>query len=129
MNIDLIRKNAPPNATHYSQFRNEYYSVPDTTEQVVYCWIDDIFKWELDDRAVPLDGEWINLSHFNTGYWTEGLDRIHTIQLMIGELLGNGVDYHPAIEKAGLQKQVDKLLYKTNKLYQKLGAAIPDSEW
>lgn len=68
--------------------------------------------------------------YWNSGYWVEGLDRLSNLgsiaEMMLGEVDG---EYHPAIERANLQKEMSELLQSIHMMYQKLGAAIPEGEW
>lgn len=62
---------------------------------------------------------------WNSGYWTEGLDRIHNARCMIDMMLSG----HPAVVRAELGEDVENLLDNLGALYQKMGSAIPDEEW
>lgn len=66
---------------------------------------------------------------WNDGYWTEGLDRIHTISEMMSVLLFDGESFHPSVERAELETEVHELFDKMHDLYQKMGAAIPEDEF
>ena len=57
------------------------------------------------------------MNEWNDGYYFEALDRCHTIKVMISEIL----DRHPAIEKVGAQKNINKALGEIMKAYQKIG--------
>lgn len=59
------------------------------------------------------DVEW------NDGYYFEAMDRCHTMMVMISEIL----DGHPAIQKVGVQKNIDKAVENIMHAYQKLGEA------
>jgi hypothetical protein len=54
---------------------------------------------------------------WNDGYITEGLDRCHTIQVMLQELL---VD-HPAVLKAGVWTEISEASSRIFDAYQKIG--------
>lgn len=54
---------------------------------------------------------------WNDGYITEGLDRCHTIRMLIEELL---VD-HPAVLKAGVWTEVSEAASRIEDAYQMIG--------
>lgn len=54
---------------------------------------------------------------WNDGYYLEGMDRLHTIQVMIEKLLS----YHPAIILSGNQNSIDKVQKLLNDIYQSIG--------
>lgn len=66
-----------------------------------------------EDGKLPNDFEW------NDGYILEGMDRIHTVQVIIDSLI---VD-HPSIVLLGLQKDISKVQRKLNKIYQAIGGS------
>ncbi len=53
---------------------------------------------------------------YNSGHGIEGLDRIFNCQQIIHTML----DQHPAIEKFGLQSDVDDVMMSLNLMYTKL---------
>lgn len=128
MNKQKIIDKSPAGATHYSDWRKTYYKLKG----------DDLYELDYQNNWVPSSAgvnlsKWISLSdntvdpEWNDGYWVEGLDRVHTILVMFEELLGEDTrGFHPAIKKAHLEKKVSKIGTKLAKLYQDLGAQIPD---
>ena len=119
-NNDIV-KNAPAGATHYSPYRNIYYRLVD---DVLYeQWITN-GNWDVSPDSINLN-KWVDLyNDWNDGYWTEGMDRVHTLMVMTEQLLGDEhTGYHPAITRAHCEKKVSKIVSKIAKLYQQLGAA------
>lgn len=55
---------------------------------------------------------------FNDGHILEGMDRCHTIMIMIEELLSG----HPAVSRAGAESEVSAALSLVMTAYQKIGA-------
>lgn len=54
----------------------------------------------------------------NDGHWAEALDRVHTMQIMLNELLAD----HPAIIAIEANSLIHQQLKSFNALYQILGA-------
>ena len=63
-----------------------------------------------------------NKQEFNEGHVAEAIDRCHVIMTMIGELL----EEHPAILKAGRQGDVDHATDSIMNIYQALSALYAD---
>lgn len=61
---------------------------------------------------LPTNFEW------NDGYYLEGIDRVHTIQVLISEIL----DQHPAIVLSHHQEDIDIIQDMFSKIYQDIGA-------
>lgn len=133
MSDQKILDEAPYEATHYSPWRNTYYKLVDGTLHKLggqFCneWRPcrdsiNLNKWlDLAELELSLqDAEW------NDGYWVEGLDRAYTLTFMFEQLLGNSANgYHPAIVRAGLQRQCDAVSLQIADLYTSIGAATPD---
>lgn len=71
----------------------------------------------------------MDMKDWNDGYWTEGLDRIHTIEQMIYALLTCDDHFHPSIVRAEMKDDVHNLLDVVHAMYNKMGEAIPDEEF
>lgn len=54
---------------------------------------------------------------WNDGYVLEGMDRCHTIMVMMEELLVN----HPSILRSEQSEEVDKVISDVMDIYQKIG--------
>jgi len=59
---------------------------------------------------------------FNDGHIIEGLDRCHTIMVMIDELLSG----HPSVTKAVQEEEVTKAIKVIFDMYQKIGELDDD---
>ena len=55
---------------------------------------------------------------WNDGYYLECMDRLHTIQVMISEIL----DKHPVIILSGNQNNLEDIQRQINRIYQDIGA-------
>lgn len=71
-----------------------------------------LIKRYIEKGLLDNDFEW------NDGYYLEGMDRIHTIHVMIEELLNK----HPMIVLSGGQKVIDDIQNKLSSVYQFIGA-------
>ena len=61
---------------------------------------------------------------FNEGHITEGMDRCHTIMLLLEELLFE----HPAVLKADVEVHRDKACDEVMAMYQAIGRLEDDNE-
>lgn len=66
-----------------------------------------------------------NENEWSEHYWTEGLDRILNASNITHCMLVE----HPAIVRAGMKEDIEKLVELMDSLYQKLADSIPEDEW
>jgi hypothetical protein len=105
-------------------------------EAILYCSRDEVVKdkeslklvgGNMDKKMIKKLKEQHLLAkdfEWNDGYYLEGMDRVHTIQVMISEIL----DQHPMIVLSNNQEKLEKIQRKLTEIYQSIGAMEYDKK-